>query len=178
MKKNRKTTLGSPRYGGLVALVMVTFLAIASVVRAEDAKNLSLQGTLITPPACSLNGDNTVYVPFGDKLSTRKVADGIYRKPVVLDLKCEENTHAWQLTLSYSGAPATFDPDGASVVSAQQEDLGVKLYANHLPLALDKVLKISGTTLPELEAVLVQRPGSELSEGDFTARATLRVAYE
>ncbi len=182
MKRMMKSRQQHSRRRDLLALTLVTLLILVALAmteaRAADAQNLELKGTLVTPPPCSLNGDNTVYVPFGDKVSIRKIADGIYRQPVALDLVCEESNLAWQLTLTYTGTPATFDTDDASVVSAQQADLGVKLYAGNQPLALDTPLKISGTTLPQLEAVLVQRPGSELAEGEFTARATLRVAYE
>ncbi|PNF13481.1 hypothetical protein A6J71_00120 [Enterobacter cancerogenus] len=171
-----------PRRREILSLMLVTLLVLMALTLTEacaaDAQNLELKGTLVTPPPCSLNGDNTVYVPFGDKISIRKVADGIYRQPVTLDLQCEESSLAWQLTLTYTGIPATFDTEDASVVSAQQADLGVKLFAGNQPLALDTPLKISGTTLPPLEAVLVQKPGSELKEGAFTANATLRVAYE
>lgn len=162
----------------LVALLILLALAVSDAACADEEKNLELKGTLVAPPPCSLNGDNTVYVDFGEKVSIRKVASGIYRQPVDLDVQCEESNLAWQMTLTYSGEPATFDTDSATVVSAQQAELGVKLYADNQPLKLDTLVRLNGNVLPQLEAVLVQKPGSELSEGAFTARATLRVAYE
>ncbi len=184
MKRDRRHRLTlRVRVRDLLLLLLVSMLSLLALAFQEKAfadedKNLELKGTLVTPPPCSLNGDNTVSVNFGEKISIRKVASGIYRQPVDLDVQCEESNLAWQMTLTYTGDPATFDSDNASVVSAQQADLGVKLYADNQPLKLDTLVKLNGNVLPQLEAVLVQKVGSELSEGAFTARATLKVAYE
>ncbi|NIG46428.1 fimbrial protein [Enterobacter sp. Acro-832] len=161
-----------------MAVASLAVLNSIQPLRADDPKNLEMKGTLITPPPCNLNGGNTVHVSFGDKVGIRKVASGVYRQPVLLDLECEDNNLAWQMTLAYTGTPASFDTDNATVVTAQQAALGVKIYADGQPLPIDKVLRISGDSLPQLEAVLVQKPDIELSEGEFTARASLMVAYE
>lgn len=157
---------------------MFILLAGASAAFASEENNLALIGTLVTPPPCTLNGGDTVYVEFGDKVSIRKVASGAYRQPVPLDIVCEESNQAWQMTLSYSGTPALFDGDNATVVSPQQADLGIKLYVNNQPFRLNTKINLNGNALPELDAVLVQRADSTLSEGGFSAKATLQVAYE
>ncbi|TQI79105.1 type 1 fimbria pilin [Serratia fonticola] len=143
----------------------------------DDPQNLVLHGTLITPPPCRLNGGNTLLVSFGDKVGIKKVASGIYRKPVDLDLDCDATTAAWQLSLTYTGMPVTFDTDNATVRTAERAVLGVKIFANGQPLKLNEPLKINNLTMPALEAVLVQAPGSDLDDGAFTARATFRAEY-
>lgn len=168
-----------------VFLVVLTGLAALSPAQAaveaqrEAEGNLELKGVLITPPPCTLNGGNTIGVHFGDRVGIKKVASGIYRQSVDVGLACEPGTGAWQLRLSWTGTPAEFDTtDRATVVSEQQAILGVKLYADGKPLALDKALNISAQAMPVLEAVLVQATDSELDDGVFTARATLRAEYQ
>ncbi|WP_071609034.1 fimbrial protein, partial [Entomohabitans teleogrylli] len=100
-----------------------------------------------------------------------------YRKPVPLTLKCEDSSQAWQLQLSVRGNAAGFDVDNATVVTAQQANLGVKIYQNGQPFKLGEAINVNSLTLPDIEALLVQRDGVELTEGPFTATATLRAEY-
>ncbi|MGG6186062.1 fimbrial protein [Pantoea allii] len=161
------------------ALLMV-LLITSGYSGAEDVANLEFRGSLIEPPPCNLNEEDTVKVNFGNKVGVKRVASGNYREPIPLTLLSEssDNISAWQLTLSVSGNPASFDPDNATVVTSEREALGVKLYADGKPFELDSPVKVNGNTLPSLEAVLVQKEGETLNEGEFTAHATLRVAYE
>jgi len=147
---------------------------------ASDAENLEFGGTLIEPPPCNLSAEGTIKVNFGDKVGVKKVASGVYRQPIPISLHCEQDSShsAWQLMISVSGNPASFDTDNATVVTSEREALGVKLYADGKPFELDSPVKVNGNTLPSLEAVLVQKEGETLNEGEFTAHATLRVAYE
>lgn len=163
------------------SVAVFCFILIAIVwcahLRAGD-NNLLLKGTLVVPPSCSLNGGNTLYVRFGDNIGINKVPAGIYREVVDPGLECDETNLAWNLVLTVTGIPAAFDSENATVVSADQENLGVKLYVNSAPFVLDTPLKVNGQTMPLIEAVLVQREGAELDDGDFTARATLRAEFQ
>ncbi|MCK7310388.1 fimbrial protein [Enterobacter quasiroggenkampii] len=116
---------------------------------------------------------------FGDRVGVRRVASGIYRQEIEgLTLDCGENGSAWQLMLTVTGNAAGFDADSATVVTPEQADLGVKLLRDGQPFALGTAMKVNAGGLPKLEAQLVQRPGSELTEGAFTAQATLRAEYQ
>lgn len=158
----------------LLAGFVMTFLSSA---QAADPENLEFIGTLVTPPSCSISEDGPVYVSFGD-VRIKKVEEGNYRKTVPLSLKCEENTLSWQLRLSVRGNAAGFDADNATVVTPEQANLGVKIYQNGQPFKLDEAINVNSTTLPNIEAVLVQRNGVELTEGAFSATATLRAEYQ
>lgn len=164
----------------LSVLAGIAALSPARAAEGEEATpNLELKGELIAPPPCTLNGENTLEVHFGDRVGIKKVASGIYRQPVDPGLVCEPGISAWQLTLSWTGTPADFDiTDRATVVSEEQAALGVKLYADGKPLALDEKLNISAAAVPALEAVLVQAPDAVLEEGLFRARASLRAEYQ
>ena len=158
----------------LVAALMMTG---TSSLQAADPENLEFIGTLVTPPSCSISEDGPVYVNFND-VRIKKVAEGRYRETVPLTLKCEESSLAWQLRLSVRGNPAGFDADNATVVTPEQANLGVKIYQNGQPFKLDEAINVNSTTLPSIEAVLVQRDGVELTEGAFSATATLRAEYQ
>lgn len=175
--------LSRARRRELMAFALVSAMALVGLsacgqANAADPENLEFKGTLVTPPPCSIDNDGTVMTDFGDKVGIRKVASGIYREPVNITLHCEENTLAWQLQLSVTGNAAGFDPENATVVTPQQADLGVKLLLGGSPFELGKAVKVNAAELPKLEAQLVQRPGAELSEGAFTAQATLRAEYQ
>lgn len=156
-----------------VALTLMTGAAMA-----DDPQNLEFRGTLNTPPPCVLDETGTVKVSFGDQVGIGKVASGVYREKVPLTLTCGESSLAWQLVLTVTGNAAGFDTERATVVTAEQADLGVKLYVAGEPFELDTPLKVNGSTLPEIEAVLVQRDEAVLEEGTFTAQATLRAEYQ
>lgn len=163
----------------LVSLLAVAGLAACDTARADDPLNLEFKGVLVTPPSCSISNDGTVVTDFGDKVGVRKVASGIYRQEIEgLTLDCGENGSAWQLTLTVTGKAAGFDADSATLATPEQADLGVKMLRDGQPFVLGTAVKVNGTTLPRLEAQLVQRPGSVLEEGAFTAQATLRAEYQ
>ncbi len=159
-----------------VPFLLVSLMMTPSV-QAADPENLEFIGTLVTPPSCSINEDGTVYVNFDD-VRIKKVAEGRYRETVPLTLKCEDSSLAWQLRLSVRGNAAGFDADNATVVTAEQANLGVKMYQNGQPFKLDEAINVNSATLPRIEAVLVQRNGVELTEGAFSATATLRAEYQ
>lgn len=156
-------------------------LLLASWVMSTQAladAEVTFRGTLVESVPCQLNNDNTVDVSFGETLSVKKVGDGIYRQPVEMELQCETRPAGLQLTLTWTGLPVSFDSDNATVVTAEQAALGVKMYAGGQPLKLDEPLKITADTLPLLEAVLVKDAGADLAEGAFSAKGTFRAEYQ
>ncbi|WP_024547677.1 fimbrial protein [Siccibacter turicensis] len=179
MKKQPEHNLLIEFLGLFVVLLMVLIgFSFVESSQAADDLNLELTGTLIEPPACTINGGNTIYISFGDKVSIKKVPDGIYRQPVELDIECEESNQAWSMTLSYMGNKAAFDPMLSTVTSDQQADFGVQLLMDDVPMMMNARWPVNAENLPRLEAVLVQKAGAELKEGPFTARAILRLEYE
>ena len=158
------------------SVLMLSMIGINPGHASEN--NLVLTGTLLEPPSCTLKGENTVEVSFGEQIGIKKVAQGIYRQPVDLGLECDSHNQGWQLTLRWAGNAAGFDSANATIRSEEQASLGVKMYAAGQPLALNTVLKINGDTLPLLEAVLVQEEGTELEEGDFFARGSFLAEFQ
>lgn len=151
---------------------------LALAAPSVSANNLALKGTLIAPPSCILNGDSTMEISFGESIRINSVPDGRYREAVNPGLECDSSNLAWNLVLTVAGTAAGFDNESATVVTAEQADLGVKLYIDDAAFELNKPYKVNGQSLPKIEAVLVQREGAELNEGDFTARVTLRAEFQ
>lgn len=150
----------------------------ATFAATEQGTTINVTGTLIDPPPCFLNEEQPLEVNFGDKVGIKKVATGIYRQPLDIEVRCEESSKPWQLVISWYGNTATFDADNATIITAEQADLGVKLYADGKAFPLKTLLNVNAMALPKLEAVLVQREGIELKEGVFTARGILRAEYQ
>ena len=170
--KNRK---GCYKWSLNIGLFLFFIHSFWSVANADA--DITFQGVLVDPPNCILNGKNDIYISFGDKIGVAKVATGEYRQPFVVGIECEENTHNMQLQLLWSGIAADFDSDNATVVTSEQENLGVKLYLNGQAVTLNKPLNIHSSDEINMEAVLVKEEGTELVDGHFTARVTLKAEY-
>lgn len=171
--------------GDVVIILLVTVLsliglALCQSARAADPLNLEFRGTLVEPPPCKINDEKTITVSFGNQVGVNKVASGIYRQPLPpLALICEQSSLAWQMRLTWTtAAPASFDSDNATIATAEQANLGVKLYADGKVFPMNTALNINSSALPKLEAELVQKADSTLTEGAFTARGTLRADYQ
>jgi len=164
----------------ILIIILLSLLVLSENLMAIEAENMEFRGTLIEPPPCNLSAEGTIKVNFGDKVGVKKVASGKYRQSIPVTLHCEQGSShsAWQLMISVSGNPVSFDSEKATIVTSERDALGVKIYADGKPFMLDSALKVNGDSLPALEAVLVQQEGADLKEGAFSAHATLRVAYE
>lgn len=159
------------------ALMLATLFTVSDSVGADTIVNF--RGFLVETLPCTLSNGGTVEVNFGDQIGTQKVASGIYHEPVNLGtLECGNSGEGWLATLAWTGVPADFDADNATVVTAEQSALGVKMYADGQPLTLNTPLKLNGIFLPKLEAVLVQADGVTLDDGNFTALGTFRAEYQ
>ncbi|MCK7268878.1 fimbrial protein [Enterobacter cloacae] len=139
--------------------------------------DISFHGTLLKTPACRINNDDAIYVNFGDALSINKVQSGIYRAAIPIEIECDGSSASWGLRLSVSGILAEFDSENATLVSDQQNALGVKIYHNGSPVVIDEKITLNHSGANELEAVLVQKDGVKLADGIFSATASLRAEY-
>lgn len=145
---------------------------------APEPSVLSISGVLVDGPWCEVSNGKTIEVSF-DKVGLNKVATGEVRKEIPYTIDCEEgDSTGYVMTLMVYGSAADFDSDNATVVSAANPDLGVKLYADGVPFRLNKYINVSASGSTKLEASLIQRPGAELETGGFSATATLRAMYQ
>ncbi|MBC3219749.1 fimbrial protein [Serratia fonticola] len=159
------------RYPGIVLLLVLGALNTSG----QAAENMKFYGTLVEPPACTINNGGNVDVDFGNRVGVKKV-DGVnYLQPMNYQMTCESNANAWRMTLEVTGKTATYDKAG---VVTNITDLAIQIRQNGVPFELNKPISINLTNPPKLEAVPVKRPGSTLKEGTFEATATLKAVYQ
>lgn len=136
--------------------------------------NLTFSGTLNEPPPCTIDAGNTIEVDFGD-VGIKRI-DGVkYRRGLGYTISCGTDTLPWELRLSIKGTPTGFD--GAAVQTSVPA-LGIRVFQNNQPFALNAPMDISLSSPPTLEVVPVQQPGAILAPARFTAVATLLAEYE
>ncbi|KRP52526.1 fimbrial protein [Pseudomonas synxantha] len=152
-----------------------TLLALCAIGLCNVASaNLTFSGTLNEPPPCTIDAGNTIEVDFGD-VGVKRV-DGVkYRQGLSYTISCGTDTLPWMLKLSVNGTATTFD--GAAVQTSVPA-LGIRVFQNNQPFALNTPLEISLSSPPVLEVVPVKRPGATLTPARFNAVATLLAEYQ
>ncbi|CAI1189881.1 putative minor fimbrial subunit StfF [Serratia marcescens] len=159
------------RYSGIAWLFASSTLSSAGMA----AENMAFFGTLVEPPACTINNGGLVDVDFGNRVGIKKV-DGVnYLQPMNYQINCDPNAQAWAMTLEIVGVSA--DYDRAAVVTGVK-DLAIQIKQNGVPFELNKPIPIQLTNPPHLEAVPVKRQRATLKEGPFEATATLKAVYQ
>lgn len=159
------------RYSGIALMLVLDALSTPG----QAAENMKFYGTLVEPPACTINNGGNVDVDFGNRVGVKKV-DGVnYLQPMNYQITCDPNANAWRMTLEIAGKAATYDNAG---VVTNVTDLAIQIRQNGTPFELNKPIAVNLTNPPKLEAVPVQRPGATLKEGAFEATATLKAVYQ
>lgn len=148
-------------------------LLAAAPLMLQAATTVTVKVTVVAPPPCVINGDRPIEVEFGEVMTTR--VDGKnHRTPVSYSLSCSrQSNNAMKLQVQGTGAP--FD---TSVLKTNKTGLGIQLRQGDSKLALNSWLNFTYPDAPELWAVPVKQSGVTLSGGEFTAGATMKVAYQ
>ncbi|WNN46701.1 fimbrial protein [Winslowiella toletana] len=140
---------------------------------AGHSASVTVKVTVVAPPPCIINDDRAIEVDFGDVITTR--VDGAhYRMPVNYTLSCTGDT-ANAMKLQVQGNSATFD---GTVLLTNKEGLGIELQQGSSKLPVNSWLNFSYPDKPELWAIPVKQAGATLTGGEFTAGATMKVAYQ
>jgi len=135
---------------------------------------VSFTGTLIEPPACTINGGGVIDVNFGEQLATHRIDGENYRQTIAWQLNCPVAPAPLVLKLIIKGNATSFEN---TALQTSQADLGIRLLSDGKRFELNKFVPLSVSAPPVLEAVPVSRPASTLTEGKFTASATLLAQY-
>ncbi|ECZ2148956.1 fimbrial protein [Salmonella enterica] len=165
----------------LTRLKMLVLLCGGFVAGTEAAgtKTVQLELHLVVtqPPPCTVGGAS---VEFGDVLTT-KVGDASQTKPVGYSLNCDGRASDY-LKLQIQGTTTTIS--GEQVLQTSVQGLGIRIQQagnkQLVPVGITDWLNftLSGSNGPELEAVPVKEPTTQLAGGDFNASATLVVDYQ
>lgn len=166
----------------LRALCVASFFSCsvcgAALTQKTESVNVNISGLIVNKPSCIINDTETIEVFFGSGIGVNSVDGVSNRKSIPYSITCDDNTDALQLVLKITGTAVDFDNDNATISTTEKSNLGVKLYQNNEPFALNTNLNINADNIPVLEAVLVKRNGEILTEGEFNAVATIRAEYQ
>ncbi|MGN7975247.1 fimbrial protein [Serratia sp. 22264] len=161
--------------GAKQALVSVLMLSAAVFSTSSDAlTNINISVTVMAPPPCVINGDQTIQVDFGQNVVISRIDGSNYLTTIDYTLECKgPSKNAMKMMIEGTGAG--FDSD---VLQTVKTDLGIALKQNGQPLRLNQWLNFTYPTRPVLQAVPVKKAGANLPTGVFFAGATLKVDYQ
>ncbi|MEN4247688.1 fimbrial protein [Serratia marcescens] len=137
------------------------------------ATTVTITVTVVAPPPCVINDDRPIDVAFGDVMTTRVDGDN-YKMPVNYTLSCTDASSN-AMKLQVKGTGAAFD---ATVLQTNKAGLGIELRQGDSKLAVNDWLNFTYPNKPELWAVPVKQSGATLTGGEFSAGATMEVAYQ
>ncbi len=164
-------TRGNNVRHSLLTVLLATPLLLSSP-SAIAFTMVTVKATVLDPPSCVINGNQPIEVNFGDEVMTNKVDGKNYMQPVEYSLQCTGgNTDA--LRLQIQGEPTAFNP--AALVSIQQSNLGIELWANSARFPVNSWINFTYPSAPVLQAVPVKKTGTTLAAGKFSAVATLKI---
>lgn len=161
------------RYSAMTRLLLLAGLVFSTAAVAAD--EMTFRGTLIEPPACSINSGEDIDVDFGERVGIKKVNGVNYLQSVSYRISCDPSASPWNMTLAVIGTQTAYDK---AAVRTDVTDLGIRLIQNGKPFELNLPIPVNPASPPTLEAVPVQRPGALLAEGKFVATATLQAVYQ
>jgi type 1 fimbria pilin len=161
---------------GRVALLLAGVLGgmPQMAVAANSATvTVTVKVTVVAPPPCTINDDRPIEVEFGDVL-VPQIDGSNYRMPVNYTLSCESGSSN-AMILQVAGNGASFD---GTVLGTNKTGLGVALLRGDSKQAINSWMNFTYPNKPELWAVPVKQGGATLTGGEFSAGATMKVAYQ
>ncbi|EEG83323.1 MULTISPECIES: fimbrial protein [Proteus] len=134
---------------------------------------LTIQGNILLPSPCVINGEQTISVIFDDALTTR--IDGVnYRKPIDYTLECTAASNN-AVKMMILGGDAGFN---TGALQTSVVDLGISLEADGKVLPVNNWINFTLPHKPVLYAVPVKRPGGTLIGQTFDSSATMLIEYQ
>lgn len=150
--------------GGLLLSALVSGMVRASTVE------LSITAT-VTAPTCTLNSGNAVNIDFGtvpaDEIDGEKNS-----KSIDYNIQC---TGQRDLKIKLQGTGSGFN---SNLLMTDNDNVGIKFAQNETALNLNTYVTFSSDDPPGLSAVLVKKPGGNVTGGRFTATGYLVMDYQ
>ncbi len=161
---------------GPLALSRAAILLGMLLVAAPSSANMpvNIRGTVLLPPPCTINNNQTIVVDFGDEVMTTRI-DGVnYKQSLTYSLQCDIQKSN-ELKLSIQGSVAGF---GTGLLQTDKSGLGIALYNGTQPLDLNTWVNYTYPAQLEIYAAPVKQSGVTLTGGVFNASATLLIDYQ
>ncbi|EOI3503825.1 fimbrial protein [Cronobacter dublinensis] len=151
-------------------------LKTASAAQTGDNVSVNFQGEFTIVTSCTIKNDQIIDVVFGE-VGVNKVDGTNYKQIIPYTVDCKGATDTSPLSLMMSGTAENYDE---AAVATSADGLGIRIEANGQPMPLNKPLNTTLGALQSLTltAVPVKDPAKTLSEGLFSATATLTANYQ
>lgn len=162
-----------------VALALLVYAAPARAVTENDTTKVTVSGTLIGAPECTVNGNNLVDVDFGDSIVTHFIDGETYmKKELIYSLSCT-GLNSTRMKITVRGTEAEF---GTGLIKTSIAGLGIQLMNGTTKIKAGEYINFThdGTTsaLPKLSAVLVAKDAQALKASAFTGAGTMVLGYQ
>ena len=167
------------RWGCIRGALVALLATVPLIALSSNMATVTVKVTVVKPPPCTINDDRPIEVDFGDVMTTR-VDGNNYMMPVNYTISCE-NGDDRAMNIQISGTPASFD---SVVLRTTIAGLGIALKTDYgfsakYPFQINSWNQGYHASRPwGFWAVPVKQNGVTLRGGEFTAGATMKVAYQ
>ncbi|MFP2428872.1 fimbrial protein [Enterobacter ludwigii] len=135
---------------------------------------LTVTGTLVETPDCTVNNNNTITVNFGEVITTQ--IDGTEYKKTTIPYTLTCNSLAQQgLRMTLTG---TASPVGSSYFATNRSQLGIKITYGDSVISPNDSLTFNYGTTPVLYAIPYSSNAAALTTGVFYGSATMVLSYQ
>lgn len=169
-------TICTGRYTS-VAIILLSVIFSAQAAQEGDTTTVTVSGTLIDTPDCTINNNNQIDVDFGEDVIISRI-DGVNykRTPIPFDLVCFSLAKQG-LTIAIDGAPSPLNPQ---VIDTSVEGLGIQVFLDPaLPLYRGTVISFNyGDSFLNFSAAPIVLGGATLSAQPFTGTGTVVLGYQ
>lgn len=146
----------------------------AQAEQTGDSVSYAFSGRLMAATPCTISNDQVIDVPFGN-VGINKLSSGTqYVRAINYQLDCGEMADTNTLKMILKAEPESWD---AMAMMTSVDGLGVRILSDGAPMALNTSVTINPASPPQLQALLVIAPATELTEQPFSATGTLIVEY-
>lgn len=151
----------------------------AMTAEEGDQTLITVTGSITNAPACRINNNDRIDVDFGDDIEISLIDGVSYKKtPLIYDLQCQDLSSV-ALTMTITGTDAPF---GSGLIGTDKTALGIRLLNGSTPVDNGEIIPFtydgSGSTHPDLWAVLTADSQKTLTSGGFTSSAILVIDYQ
>ncbi|WP_233069817.1 fimbrial protein [Serratia ureilytica] len=167
MMQKEKNNFGLFLLSSFISSVFCIFTM--SLANADSL--ITISGSVMAPPACTINGNEMLSISFGNDLLTKNIDGNTYSQRVNYTYDCDKS-HAW-LKLKIDGVPFI----NTDALKTNKNDLGIAFRADGSLLRIGQSLVFSSDSPPVIMATPVKRSGSTLTGGPFFAGATLSIEF-
>lgn len=161
---------------GLAAALLLSLYAGQTLAVAEgDTTTVTITGKLVDALECTVNGNNTVLVDFGDNIVARAIDGSNYHEDINVTLSCSSYVKNDMTLTILAAKDAGF---GSGLVGTDKTGLGIQLYSGGTAMKAGDPISFVYPVIPKLSATLVAEDNTTLTSGTFKGTGTLVINYQ